>query len=71
MTVTTGEPAELRDALDPDVGAIPGDATVETAVGEGELRVTIEAPDLSSLRAGVGTWTKLVAVATSVGGTDG
>jgi KEOPS complex subunit Pcc1 len=65
----TAEAALCRyRALDPEVGAIPGDRSSATLDRDGDtITITVEARDLVALRAGLNTWSTLVSVADATG----
>ncbi|WP_096393707.1 KEOPS complex subunit Pcc1 [Halorubrum trapanicum] len=58
----------VADALGPEVGEIDDARSSATVDREGEsVRVRVLADDLVALRAGVNSWSRLVAVAEDVG----
>ena len=62
----------VADALGPEVGEIDDARSSATVDREGEsVRVRVLADDLVALRAGVNSWSRLVAVAERVGAFDG
>lgn len=63
---TADQTAAVYTALEPEVGAIPGDrSTARLNRTATQLVVTIDAADLSALRAANGTWTALLQAAES------
>lgn len=63
LRLETDEPERLLSAIAPDIGSIPGDASVEAECRGDALVLTVAAPTLSSLRAGIKSWTSLLAAA--------
>ena len=62
----------VADALGPEVGEIDDARSTATVDREGDaVRVRVLADDLVALRAGVNSWSRLVAVAERVGAFDG
>ncbi|OSO90555.1 KEOPS complex Pcc1-like subunit [Halorubrum ezzemoulense DSM 17463] len=67
------DPAERRarvvaDALGPEIGEIDDARSTATVDREGDaVRVRVLADDLVALRAGVNSWSRLIAVAERVG----
>ena len=62
----------VADALGPEVGEIDDARSSATVDREGDaVRVRVLADDLVALRAGVNSWSRLVAVAERVGAFDG
>jgi len=62
----------VADALGPEVGEIDDARSTATVDREGDaVRVRLTADDLVALRAGVNSWSRLVAVAERVGAFDG
>ena len=62
----------VADALGPEVGEIDDARSGATVDRDGEaVRVRVYADDLVALRAGVNSWSRLVAVAERVGAFDG
>ena len=58
----------VADALGPEVGEIDDARSTATVDREGDaVRVRLTADDLVALRAGVNSWSRLVAVAERVG----
>jgi KEOPS complex subunit Pcc1 len=61
----------VERAIDPEAGDIQGDRTRARLSREDDtLEVSIQADDLVALRAGLNTWTTLVAVAEEAGGVE-
>ncbi|RLM71278.1 KEOPS complex Pcc1-like subunit [Halorubrum sp. Atlit-8R] len=61
----------VADALGPEVGEIDDARSTATVDREGDaVRVRVLADDLVALRAGVNSWSRLVAVAERVAGLD-
>jgi KEOPS complex subunit Pcc1 len=59
----------VEQALRPEVGEIEGDRTTATLTRDGAtLAVSVDAADLTALRAGLNTWLGLAAVAEQAGG---
>ncbi|MEZ3115341.1 KEOPS complex subunit Pcc1 [Halobaculum sp. MBLA0147] len=59
----------VADALAVEVGRIDDDRSAARVTRDGDtVVVTVEAADPTALRAGINTWTRLVAVAEGVGG---
>lgn len=71
FTLEYGDPAEatrVERSVRPEVGAIDGDRTTATLSRDGAvLTLSVHATDLVALRAGVNTWSTLLAVAESAG----
>ena len=62
----------VERSLEPEVGDIDGDRSGARVSREGAtLAVTVTATDLVALRAGLNTWTTLVAVAETAGDPSG
>ena len=62
----------VADALGPEVDEIDDARSTATVDREGDaVRVRLTADDLVALRAGVNSWSRLVAVAERVGAFDG
>ncbi|TKX73522.1 KEOPS complex Pcc1-like subunit [Halorubrum sp. GN11_10-6_MGM] len=62
----------VADALGPEVGEIDDARSTAAVDREGDaVRVRVAADDLVALRAGVNSWSRLVAVAERVGALDG
>ncbi|WP_226012281.1 KEOPS complex subunit Pcc1 [Halomicrobium salinisoli] len=58
----------VADSVRPEVDEIAGDRTRATLELDGDaVTVTVEAEDLTALRAGLNTWQRLVAVAERAG----
>jgi len=75
LTFTYDAPERARRvarSIRPEVGDIEGGRSAAAVDLEGAtLTVTVRADDLTALRAGLTTWTGLVAVAERAGGVDG
>ncbi|WP_435094443.1 KEOPS complex subunit Pcc1 [Halorubrum sp. N11] len=58
----------VGDALEPEIGEIDDDRSAATVSRDGDtVRVRVGADDLAALRAGINSWSRLVAVAERVG----
>ncbi|WP_053947200.1 KEOPS complex subunit Pcc1 [Halolamina sediminis] len=70
LSVSYGSPDRARRvaaSLDPEVGGVDDDrATARVAREENTVEVTVEAADLTALRAGTTSWSRLLTVAERV-----